>query len=460
MSIVIKPNPGPQTAFLSSSADIAIYGGAAGAGKSFALLLEPLRWITVKGFGGVFFRREMTQITKEGGLWDTSYDLYPHVGGSAVRQPLRWTFPKGAKFEFHHMQHEKSVRAWDGSQVPFFGFDELQSFTEKQFFYMLSRNRSLCGVKPYIRATCNPDPDSFLVRFLSWWIDPETGYPIKERSGVIRWFIRINGQLFWANTPEELIKAHGKESLPKSVTFIPAKVTDNVQLMQFDPGYMSNLKALLDYEKERLLNGNWFARPSAGDLFKRTYWKYVDAQDVPYMTNVVRYWDRAATKPSDMNTDPDWTVGVKMGQAEDGAIYILDVCRDRLEPFDVIEMVKNIAQMDGRDVTIIPEQDPGQAGKVEIGYFERALLGYNVEPMSHTGGLSSKLSRWKPLAVAAKAGNVYLVKAKWNQAFVNELEGCTDGSQNGHDDQTDAASGAYLKLTDVKFGVSDYSDVG
>lgn len=80
----IKPQPGAQERFLSSHADIAIYGGAAGGGKSFALLLEPLRHIGNNDFGGVIFRRTSPQITNEGALWDEAGKLYPLVGGEPL----------------------------------------------------------------------------------------------------------------------------------------------------------------------------------------------------------------------------------------------------------------------------------------------------------------------------------------------------------------------------------------
>ena len=93
---------------------------------------------------------------------------------------VQWRFLSGAKVTFAHMLYEKDKYSWQGSQICFLGFDELCHFSENQFFYMLSRNRSVCGVKPYVRATCNPDVDSWVANFISWWIDQETGYPIPE----------------------------------------------------------------------------------------------------------------------------------------------------------------------------------------------------------------------------------------------------------------------------------------
>src|SRR6185369_4879018 len=92
----LKPQPGPQTAFLSTTADIAIYGGSAGGGKSFALLLEPLRHVDKRDFGAVIFRRDRQQVTNEGGLWDEARSMYPLLGGTPNNSDLYYTFPSGA----------------------------------------------------------------------------------------------------------------------------------------------------------------------------------------------------------------------------------------------------------------------------------------------------------------------------------------------------------------------------
>lgn len=93
-----------------------------------------------------------------------------------------WQFPKGAKVYFRHLERDDSVFSWQGSEICLLEFDELTHFSE-QFFYMLSRNQSTCGVKPYVRARRNPDSDSWVAKFIQWWWDPDTGYAIPERSG-------------------------------------------------------------------------------------------------------------------------------------------------------------------------------------------------------------------------------------------------------------------------------------
>ena len=98
MPEIIGPQPGPQERFLASPADIVIYGGAAGGGKSYGLLLEALRHVNNSKFGAVIFRRNANQITSEGGLWDTSMQIYPYAGGKPSQSPRpTWKFPSGGK---------------------------------------------------------------------------------------------------------------------------------------------------------------------------------------------------------------------------------------------------------------------------------------------------------------------------------------------------------------------------
>jgi len=206
---ILEPQEGYQKAFLSCPADIVIGGGSAGAGKSFALLLDTCRYIQVPGFDAVIFRRITPQIRNPGGLWDTSRDIYSLVGATPKESVLEWAFRVGqdglASIKFAHLEHEKNVHDWQGSQIAYIGFDELQQFSERMFFYMFSRNRSGTGIRPCIRATCNPDPDSWLAKFIEWWIDQETGFPIPERDGVIRYFIRDNSVTVWGDTMQEVI---------------------------------------------------------------------------------------------------------------------------------------------------------------------------------------------------------------------------------------------------------------
>lgn len=437
----IRPQAGPQEAFLSSSADIAIFGGSAGAGKTWAELLEPLRHITtVQGFGTVIFRRTSPQIRNEGGLWDESAKLYPFLGARPKESTLEWQFPPfDNRVKFQHLEHDKSVFDHQGAQYPLIEFDELTHFSEQQFFYLLGRNRSTCGVRPYLRATTNPDPDSWVRHFLDWWIG-EDGFPNLERAGKVRCFVRINDELIWADTKQELIDCFPELDLTEndvmSVTFIPATIYDNKELLRRDPGYLAKLRALPRVERERLLGGNWDARAKAGAVFARTDFDIVPAAPIDYSRRC-RAWDFAATAGGG-----DWTVGVLFCRGTDKRWYIEDVVRVQEPAHKVRKLIKNVASQDGVGTVIRIPQDPGQAGKAQAQDIVRDLAGYIVRSRPVTG---SKYSRAQPLAAQAQAGNVSLVAGPWNRAFLNEMENF-DGSDKCTDDQVDAASDAFSEL--------------
>ena len=447
----IRPQPGPQEAFLASPADIVIYGGAAGGGKTFAILMEPLRHIGNPGFGAVIFRRESVQITNEGGLWDTAMTMYPALGGAPRGMPKpTFKFPSGAKVTFAHLNLETDVLGWQGAQVPLICFDELTHFLRSQFFYMLSRNRSTCGVRPYVRATCNPDADSWVAEFIAWWIDQSTGLPIAERSGVVRYFVRVGDQLRWGDSPDELAAVHGVAPEDcKSMTFVAASIYDNQALMKADPGYLANLKALSRVERERLLAGNWKIRPAAGLYFKRHEVRMLDAVpgDVQQWT---RAWDFAATEPTEGNDDPDWTAGVRMGKRPGGRYVITHVAHERKQASKVREMVKSIAVQDGTRVRVVVPEDPGQAGKDQAASYVTMLAGW---PVYKRRPSSDKLTRAEPFAAQWQAGNVDVVRAPWNEALFSELESFPG---KGHDDIVDACSDAFADL----LGIPSPSPVG
>ena len=437
----IGPQPGPQEAFLASSADIVIYGGAAGGGKSHALIMEPLRYVDVPGFSSVLFRRTTVDLRNQGGLWQESRKLYQLFDGMARETPiLEWRFPQGSRIQFAHLEHEKNAFSWQGAQVCMIGFDEIVQFTEFQFWYLLSRNRSTCGVRPYVRATCNPEADSWVARLISWWIDQDTGYAIPERSGVLRWFVRLGETLSWGDSPEDLVHHvddRGEPIPPKSLTFIPASLDDNRILTEADPGYRANLMALSTVERERLLNGNWKIRPAAGLYFQRDWVGVADA--APTNLRIVRGWDLAATEARD-GTDPSWTVGTKMGASPDGRYWLLDCVFDRRSPAGVEDLITQTAAHDGRQVEIRLPQDPGQAGKSQIAALVKRLSGFNVRAKPVTG---DKITRFSPFSAQCEAGNVSVLRSdRWNDYFFRELENFPPET-HGHDDVADATSEAF-----------------
>lgn len=408
-------------------------------------MLEALRHIGNQDFGAVIFRRTLVDVKKQGSLLDTSIPLYGQFGARLKQAgDLLWRFPSGAKVAFGHLEHEKTVLDWQGAQIPLLGFDELTHFSRKQFFYMLSRNRSTCGVKPYVRATCNPDSESWVAELIAWWIDQETGYAIPERSGVVRYFIRINDALVWADSDQELRDAYpGCE--PKSLTFIMSTLADNAILMAKDPGYRANLMALTMVERERLLGdpkrgGNWKIRNAAGLFFKRSNCQIIDF--VPPCVRKVRGWDFGATLKTE-NNDPDATCGTKIGEMLDGRYVVIHHKRLYGSPGDVEAELLATAITDGMDVGIAIPQDPAQAGKAQATNLIKMLAGFDVRARLASG---DKITRFKPFSAQAEGGNVLVVRGPWNEQWFGALEAF--GPDVKHDDDADSTSEAFNALID------------
>lgn len=441
----IEAQTGPQTAVLSTPADVAIFGGAAGGGKTYALLLEPLRHITNPRFGAVIFRESYPQIVMEGGLWDDAEELYPLLGATPHKGRMSWDFPLGARVSFAHMSAERDKYKYQGAQIPLIEWDQLEHFSESQFWYMFSRNRSTCGVRPYIRASCNPDPDSFVAGLVSWWIG-EDGYPVAERSGVIRWFARMGNRLEWAASRQALVKQFGPDCLPTSLTFIASSVYDNKILLQKDPGYLARLKAMLPVERERLLHGNWKIRPEAGKFIHRDWFEIIDAVPAGPATEC-RGWDFAATERDLKGPEPAYTAGVKIRRI--GQVYVVMDCIDeQVGPAQGDRLFLNRTQADaaqarreGVTFKVRWETEGGSAGKKETARLIRLCAGLDAGGVRPSG---DKFTRATPFAVQAQAGNVQVLRGPWNERFLNHLHHQPDVKEK---DIMDAAAVAFNELT-------------
>lgn len=440
--------PGPQTEAMKSKADVCLMGGANGGGKSYWLLLEAARHIDVQGYRAVIFRRESTDITDPGGMWDCTMGVYPQIGGWPRSNKLDWVFEPDARVSFRGLPYFKDAVAWDGKELAFIGFDECQLFTEMQFWYLFGRMRSTCGVNSCIRMTCNPvhedDPTGgWLKRLIGWWLNWETGYPIPERSGVLRWFCRLNNEIYWADSATELIEQYGDPDLPAdhelqtvqpmSLTFIPSKLKDNPILLKKTPQYRASLLALPEHLKQQKLDGNWNAKLQAGTFFKIGNVQFVDA--IPANLRYCRAWDLAHTEGAG-----DWTVGAKVGTDGKGTFYVTDMVRGQWEVGYRDAMMKLTAETDdsrGDDVRIRIPEDPS-AGKSEAIRLVKLLRGHTI---TKERVINKKEVRAAGFASQFNVGNVKLLRAPWNAGLLQRLDAFP--TKGIPDDECDALSDSF-----------------
>lgn len=374
----IKPQPGFQDSFLSSPADIVIGGGAAGAGKSYALLMEAIRHADNPGYRAVIFRRTTVQVKNSGGLWDTSKEIYLKLADSFGRSPHptenppKWKFPSGATLLFSHLEYESTKFDWDGAQIAFLGFDELIHFTPGQFWYLVGRNRSACGVRPYIRATTNPQTSGWVKRFISWWLYPDDysdewlrGMPIPERAGVLRYLARWNEASYWGSTPQEAMAALPEEGradyrveLVKSVTFIPGTLEENRELNDKDPAYKGNLLSQDKKHAIRLLRGCWYDTLGENELF--SYEQMYDTFSRTFALDGTRYLScDIAMEGSDCLRIGYWS-GFRLEK-----IYSWDKS-DGKEIWEHIKRLAHYHRVDGRNIVF----DVNGVGNFLSGFFK------------------------------------------------------------------------------------------
>ncbi len=480
--IEIKPTE-RQHQFLSSEADIVIYGGSAGGGKTYALLLEPLRFTHVRGFDTVYFRRRRKDLTISGSAFPESQKIYPRYQAEPNLTMLRWTFPSGATIYFDGLGHDKDVENWATSQIACLIFDQLEQFTAHQFYGLTERLRTMCGVTPYVRAGCNPSPDSFLhndgtgvgTGLISWWIDKE-GWAIPERSGVIRWFMRVNEKLVWGDTPAELrenINKH-KESQgylpirdsqfhPRSITFIMATVFDNKPLMEADPSYLAVLHNLPYVRRMRMMGedkkgGNWNIRETAGNVFRRGW--FLPCKELPGLGDDVtacRFWDIAASVPTPKNPNPDWLAGSRWHRKGDD-YYWINTTKSRGEEGEntagrVDNKIIDTAQADGHEVSVIIEGEPGSQSMLWAESIKKKLakLGFHCVIVPSR---KSKVQRAMPYSALAEHGHVYIPdpeeydNLEWLEHALLQHENFPPASNSGKDDVVDTCSGAVGYLRD------------
>lgn len=267
--VIFKPNPGPQTTFLEAPEREVLYGGAAGGGKSYAILADALRDLSHPQFRGLIVRRTTEELRE---LVQKSQELYPKaIGAVWSERKMQWTSPAGGTLWMSFLERDQDVSRYQGQAFNYIAFDELTQWaTPYAWNYMRSRLRTTApDLKLYMRATTNPGgPGHSWVKKM--FIDPAA------------W-----GEAFWATDIEtgqtlSWPKDHSRAGQPLfKRRFIPAKLSDNPYL--YDSGdYEANLLSLSENERKKLLEGDWDVMEGAAFPEWNRAIHVVDPYEIPY----------------------------------------------------------------------------------------------------------------------------------------------------------------------------------
>lgn len=367
----------------------ALYGGAAGGGKSDALLMAALRYVAVPGYAALILRRSFADLALPGAIMDRAKDwLCGKPGVLWNEQSKTFTFPSNTTLTFGYLEIEKDKYRYQSAEFQFCAFDELTQFEESQYRYLFSRLRRLAGSPIPIRMRAGSNP---------------------------------------GGAGHDWVKRRFLTSRDPSRAFIPAKSDDNPHLDKAE--YDRTLGELHPLDRARLQHGDWEVQPSGG-FFERDWFPTLKCS--PISPDRVRYWDKAATAGGG-----DWTAGVRLCKSSGGLWFIEHVVRGQWAGPKREEIIRQTAAADGPGVVVVVEQEPGSGGKDSASDTIRSLAGYPVYRDQVTG---DKPTRAKPLAAQAAAGNVRIIEGAWNLDFLDELTAFPTGS---HDDQVDAAAGGF-----------------
>jgi predicted phage terminase large subunit-like protein len=396
-----------QAAFLIAPDRERLFGGAAGGGKTDALLMAQLMWADLPEYNGIYFRRTYPEL--ELSVIPRALEWLAGTGARWNEQKKLWTFPAGGgKLVFAHLDHEKAKLSHNSAEYTTVTFDELTQFSETQYTYLFSRNRRMLGgrVPLWMLSSSNPGGPGHD------WVNGRFGC---EQAGGRPW------------------RSAGERS---TRLFLPSRLGDNPYLDREE--YERTLTELDPVTRAQLLNGDWTAR-AAGGWFRAEDFDVVEV--APSGLRECRFWDLAASEAK-AGADPDWTAGVRLGRAPDGFWYVLDVRRFREAPARTEAIIRHTAGADGRRVEIAMEQEPGSSGKIAIDHYRRRVLaGLSFWSDRPTG---DKAERARPVAAAAAGRLIRIVRGPWNHDFLAELEAFPQAGI--HDDQVDALSGGFTRL--------------
>lgn len=282
---------------------------AAGAGKTACLLGSFLRVCHHPRTRGAIFRRTLKQSSNTGGLFDAAVNLFTKVDPKLKisTRDLELKFSSGAQLKLSYLDDAKDKYNWQGAELSWLGFDEIQQLDFESCIYLFSRVRSTTVDYPLqIRATGNPSPDAWIKQLVQSDLDIN-GIPLPDRrhNPKVKYFVNTpNGlEIFQTIEEAQAIYGTGDDSGIMSFMFQPGDIYSNPVLIKNDPTYVSRLKSLPRVEMERLLLGSWEAREQSASFFSRQNINIV-AHPNTRANKRVRAWDGFVPLDSNINVKP------------------------------------------------------------------------------------------------------------------------------------------------------------
>jgi phage terminase large subunit-like protein len=401
----LDPQPGPQQTFLACPADIVLYGGAAGGGKTWSLLLDALRYaVEITGWNGLVVRRIRESMTVGGGIWAQAKMVFGRedVEYNESSLTVRWT-ATGSTLSFRQVNNNPGLFA--GPSYDWIGIEELQEISVDDMILALTRLRSTSGIRPTLRATCNPRRGHKIVDWIRWYLQPD-GTPDRSKSGVVRYFARSRRTNAFCHAPtaeEAEDAAERPRGYAQSFAFVPSLLPDNQILSRADPAYRNKIAVQGNVAEAQLCDGNWYVGGDDDGPLARERWAHVIAPVAP-IVKYVRAWDKAATRPAAGKTPPDYTAGPKLGFDAAGRFYLcgLAACREDTPLRDT--MIAATAAADGHMCQQVHKQGPGDAGKSDVVHTRPLLAQPGGSVPLVVRESKDKIVRATPLARALELG--------------------------------------------------------
>ncbi len=356
---------------------------------------------------------------------DRSHSWWDGTDAHWSSETHTWTFPSGASVEFGYLERDADLLQYQSAEYQFIGFDELTQFPEHAYLYMFSRLRRLkdSDVPIRMRGATNPGGPGHS------WVKKRFSLPFGPRDNSER-------------------------------AFVFSRLEDNPHLDI--ETYEKSFDQLGAVTYAQLRKGDWDAQVKGG-RFDANWFSPITADEIPETNMRIRYWDLAASEPSELDPDPDWTAGSFVSRSDSppdryietmreegieptGPFYYLeDISRFREKSGKVEDNIRAVASKDGFAVPVWIEQERGASGKGTIQrYRDDVLAAYKVRGMWLTG---PKPERIGALATRAQEGRFFMVIGGWNEPFLDEAVLYTGNTKGGpHDDQLDATSGTLFAM--------------